>query len=108
MRNTAEQHIEDSRNSVKLSAQDVLKAEDATLWDIMSISATAARKTKLLQNAVPGKEKSIGIILYSETCDWNTVMVQGLQNWTVPMGTFPKKTLHQKRICFPPVLSGDY
>ncbi|CAN0151449.1 unnamed protein product [Bubo scandiacus] len=71
---------------MRLAARDVLKAQGVIPQDMMAVPATAAGKLKLLQNAAPGGPKNLALMLRHETGDWNTIMTQGLQNWTALVG----------------------
>lgn len=75
-----------SRWTMRLAARDVLKGQGAIPQDMMAMPATAAGKLKLLQNAAPGGPKNLALMLHHETWDWNTIMAQGLQNWTALLG----------------------
>lgn len=72
--------------TMRLAAWDVLKGQGDIPQDMMAVPATAAGKLKLLRNAAPGGPKNLALMLRHETCDWNTIMAQGLQNWTALMG----------------------
>ncbi|PKU44273.1 hypothetical protein llap_5422 [Limosa lapponica baueri] len=72
--------------TMRLAARDVLKGQGAIPQDMMAVPATAAGKLKLLQNAAPGGPKNLALMLRHETWDWNTIMAQGLQNWTALLG----------------------
>lgn len=72
--------------TMRLAAWDVLKGQGAIPQDMMAVPATASGKLKLLQNASPGGPKNLALMLRHETWDWNTIMAQGLQNWTALMG----------------------
>ena len=72
--------------AMRLAARDVLKGQGDIPQDMMAVPATAAGKLKLLRNAAPGGPKNLALMLRHETWDWNTIMTQGLQNWTALMG----------------------
>lgn len=62
----------------------------------MSLMATEAGKSRLLENAAYGGAKGLALMLYSRTYDWNTIMAQGLQYWVAFMKSTPKSTAHQR------------
>lgn len=71
---------------MRLTAWDVLKEQGAIAWDIMTVLATAAGKTRLLQNAVPWRPKGLAFMLCIRNMDWKTLMAHRLQNRIAPMG----------------------
>lgn len=82
--------------TMRLAAWDALKAQGAIPEDMMSLMATEAGKSRLLENAAYGGAKGLALMLYSRTYDWNTIMAQGLQYWVAFMKSTPKSTAHQR------------
>lgn len=82
--------------TMRLAAWDALKAQGAIPEDMMSMMATEAGKSRLLENAAYGGAKGLALMLYSRTYDWNTIMVQGLQYWVAFMKNTPKSTARQR------------